>query len=143
MDKTAAVQNFPVFAWNSSALQVCICRVTVFGSDSCFKNRLCAAVWLPAAGWNQPVKHLPLQLEGGCMYSKLFSMRIFKLCQKYHIKTEDLESKNEEGALALRELLSGKYEDPDIQLLHKAAGVFGMTLAEFLDFPEMNEYLPD
>ena len=77
------------------------------------------------------------------MYSKLFSMRILELCQKLDIKMEELENKNMEGASALKELLYGHYEDPDIQLLHKAAGVFGMTLAEFLDFPEMNEYLPD
>ena len=70
-------------------------------------------------------------------------MRILELCKKNDISIEELKIKNCAGAWALKELLSGKYEDPDIQLLHKAAGVFGMTLAEFLDFPEMNDCLPD
>ncbi len=37
-------------------------------------------------------------------------------------------------------ILHGESENPKIQTLHKIALAFGMTLAEFLDYEEMNMY---
>nr|WP_296040379.1 helix-turn-helix transcriptional regulator [uncultured Blautia sp.] len=37
-------------------------------------------------------------------------------------------------------ILRGKSKNPKVRTLHKIATVFGMTLSEFLDFPELNEY---
>ena len=40
-------------------------------------------------------------------------------------------------------ILRGKSKNPKVRTLHKIATVFGMTLSEFLDFPELNDYSID
>ena len=40
-------------------------------------------------------------------------------------------------------ILRGKSQNPKVRTLHKIATVFGMTLSEFLDFPELNDYSID
>ena len=40
-------------------------------------------------------------------------------------------------------ILRGKSKNPKVRTLHKIANVFGMTLSEFLDFPELNNYSID
>ena len=77
------------------------------------------------------------------MYDRLFSKRINDLCRSHGIQMEKLESGDIPGTSAIRELLSRKQEDPDIQLLHRSAIFFHLTLAEFLDFTELNDYIPD
>ncbi|MCF7629718.1 hypothetical protein L3K75_06745 [[Ruminococcus] lactaris] len=37
-------------------------------------------------------------------------------------------------------MLRGTSKNPKVHTLHKIANVFGMTLSEFLDFPELNDY---
>ena len=40
----------------------------------------------------------------------------------------------------LDNLMRGETVNPKIRTLHKIASAFGMTLAEFLDYRELNEY---
>ena len=44
---------------------------------------------------------------------------------------------------AREEARKGKSKNPKVRTLHKIANVFGMTLSEFLDFPELNDYSID
>lgn len=37
-------------------------------------------------------------------------------------------------------IIRGTSKNPKVRTLHKIANVFGMTLSEFLDFPELNAY---
>ena len=36
--------------------------------------------------------------------------------------------------------MRGTSKNPKVRTLHKIANVFNMTLSEFLDFPELNNY---
>ena len=50
------------------------------------------------------------------------------------------------AAFAARTMLSSVdclTKNPRVATLHRIALAFGMTLAEFLDFPELNEYAFD
>lgn len=40
-------------------------------------------------------------------------------------------------------ILRGSSKNPKIKTLHKIATTFNMTLSEFLDFPELNDYQPE
>ena len=40
-------------------------------------------------------------------------------------------------------IIRGKSKNPKVRTLHRIANVFGMTLSEFLDFPELNDYSID
>ena len=40
-------------------------------------------------------------------------------------------------------IIRGTSKNPTVRTLHIIAGTFGMTLSEFLDFPELNEYSAD
>lgn len=37
-------------------------------------------------------------------------------------------------------IIHGSSKNPGVQTLHKIAVTFNMTLAEFLDFPELNDF---
>ena len=37
-------------------------------------------------------------------------------------------------------IIRGTSKNPKAKTLHKIAGAFNMTLSEFLDFPELNNY---
>ena len=37
-------------------------------------------------------------------------------------------------------IIRGTSKNPKVRTLHKISNVFGMTLSEFLDFPELNNY---
>ena len=40
-------------------------------------------------------------------------------------------------------IIRGKSKNPKVRTLHRIANVFGMTLSEFLDFSELNDYSID
>ena len=40
----------------------------------------------------------------------------------------------------LDNLINGRSFNPTIRTLHKIALAFGMTVSEFLDFPELDDY---
>ena len=53
-------------------------------------------------------------------YSELYAMRIRQLCKQRGI--------------------NGRTKNPGVVNLHKIALTFNMTIAEFLDFKELNEF---
>ena len=42
--------------------------------------------------------------------------------------------------LTIDNIMHGSSKNPGVQTLHKIALTFNMTVAEFLDFPELNDY---
>lgn len=77
------------------------------------------------------------------MYSKLIILRVMEIFHQRNLGDGWLKSCPEPAASTIKDILSGKCKDPDIFTLHKIASAFHLTLAEFMDFPEMNEYVPD
>jgi transcriptional regulator with XRE-family HTH domain len=72
------------------------------------------------------------------MYSEVLAMRILSLCRERRITVNKLATLSGLGQSSVDNIKS-KCKSPGIKTLHRIAQGFGMTLSEFLDFPEMNE----
>ena len=59
-------------------------------------------------------------------------IRIYKLSAMSGVKQSTLDN-----------IVRGQTHNPNAHTLHKIALAFNMTLAEFLDFPELNKYTFD
>ena len=66
--------------------------------------------------------------------------RIRFLCKKRNINLNQLSEMSGVSHSTLENLVKFKTFNPRIMTLHKVAIAFNMTVAEFLDFPEMNDY---
>lgn len=77
------------------------------------------------------------------MYTKLLSMRIQQLCAKRGITINKLANLSGLRQSTVSSLFLGNSKNPTVRTLHKIASTFNMTLSEFLDFPELNEYFPE
>lgn len=73
-------------------------------------------------------------------YSELYALRIRQLCKKCKITINKLATLAGLKQSTIDNILRGKSKNPKVRTLHKIANVFGMTLSEFLDFPELNDY---
>ena len=73
-------------------------------------------------------------------YSELYVQRIKALCKKRGISINKLATMSDVKQSTLDNIVRGLTKDPRVKTLHKIALAFNMTLAEFLDFPELNEY---
>ncbi len=73
-------------------------------------------------------------------YSELYSMRIKSLCAKRHISINKLALMSDVRQSTIDNIIQGKSKNPTVRSLHKIAVAFNMTLAEFLDFKELNEF---
>lgn len=73
-------------------------------------------------------------------YSEIIVRRIQQLCQKKGCSINKLATMSDVKQSTLDNLMRGITKNPGIVSLHKIANVFNMTLAEFLDFDELNEY---
>ena len=76
-------------------------------------------------------------------YSELLSMRIYQLCDKRGISINRLATLSGLRQSTIDNIIRGVSKSPGIKTLHCIATTFNMTLSEFLDFPERNEYSPD
>lgn len=76
-------------------------------------------------------------------YSKIISLRIKQLCQNHHITVNKLATLSGLKQSTVDNILRGTSKNPKIKTLHKIAITFNMTLSEFLDFQELNEYQPE
>lgn len=76
-------------------------------------------------------------------YSKLLGLRIRQLCTKHQITFNKLATMSGLKQSTVDNILRGTSKNPTIKTLHKIAITFNMTLSEFLDFPELNEYQPE
>ena len=73
-------------------------------------------------------------------YSDIIVARIRNLCAKRGISINKLATMSGVKQSTLDNIVRGCTRNPRIQTLHRIATAFNMTLAEFLDFDELNQY---
>lgn len=73
-------------------------------------------------------------------YSEIYVKRIRKLCKDRNIAINKLATMSDVKQSTLDNIVRGLTKNPTVITLHKIALAFNMTLAEFLDFKELNDY---
>jgi len=73
-------------------------------------------------------------------YEAIIANRILSLCRKRKITVNRLAGMSGLRQSTVESVVKGTSRNPTIKTLHKIATAFNMTLAEFLDFPELNDY---
>lgn len=73
-------------------------------------------------------------------YSQIIVKRIRKLCKKRGITINRLAAMSDVKQSTLDNIVRGVTKNPRIKTLHKIALAFNMTLAELVDFDELNDY---
>ena len=73
-------------------------------------------------------------------YSELYVTRIRQLCRQRGIAINKLATMSDVKQSTLDNIVRGLTKNPRVKTLHKLAIAFNMTLAEFLDFPALNDY---
>lgn len=73
-------------------------------------------------------------------YSDLYVKRIRTLCKKRGLAINKLATMSDVKQSTLDNIVRGLTKNPRVKTLHKIALAFNMTLAEFLDFEELNAY---
>ena len=73
-------------------------------------------------------------------YAEIIVKHISQLCQKKGYSVNKLASLSGVKQSTLDNIMRGLTKNPGIITLHKIANAFNMTLAEFLDFDELNLY---
>lgn len=76
-------------------------------------------------------------------YSQIYALHIKRLCKKQGITVNKLATLAGLKQSTVNNIICGTSRNPKVRTLHKLAAVFGMTLSEFLDFPELNDYSID
>ena len=73
-------------------------------------------------------------------YADIYVQRIRKLCKERGIAINKLATMSDVKQSTLDNIMQGNTKNPRVKTLHKIALAFNMTLAEFLDFRELNDY---
>ena len=73
-------------------------------------------------------------------YSQLDVNRIRQLCRERNIAINRLATMSDVKQSTLDNIVRGNTKNPRVKTLHKIAIAFNMTLAEFLDFPALNDF---
>ena len=73
-------------------------------------------------------------------YSDIYVKRIRRLCKDRGIAINKLAVMSDVKQSTLDNIVRGLTKNPRVKTLHKIAIAFNMTLAEFLDFDELNDY---
>ncbi len=73
-------------------------------------------------------------------YAELYVKRIRDLCAKRGISINKLSTMSDVKQSTLDNIVRGITKNPKAKTLHKLAIAFNMTLSEFLDFDELNDY---
>ena len=73
-------------------------------------------------------------------YSEIIVMRISMLCKQRGIAYNKLATMCNLNQSTIDNIVRGITKDPRVQTLHHIAIGLNMTLAEFLDFKELNEF---
>ncbi|MCU6725896.1 conjugal transfer protein TrbA [uncultured Clostridium sp.] len=76
-------------------------------------------------------------------YSDIYALRIRQLCKNRKITINKLATLAGLKQSTIDNIIRGKSKNPKVRTLHRIANVFGMTLSEFLDFSELNDYSID
>ena len=74
------------------------------------------------------------------IYAGLYAKRIRSLCKKRGISINQLAKMSNVRQSSIDNIVNGRTGNPGVVNLHKIATAFNMTLAEFLDFKELNEF---
>lgn len=73
-------------------------------------------------------------------YYSIYVDRIRELCKRRGISINKLAQMSDVKQSTLDNIVRGLTKNPRVKTLHKVALAFNMTLSEFLDFPELNDY---
>lgn len=73
-------------------------------------------------------------------YANIYVKRIRALCKERGIAINKLATMSDVKQSTLDNIVRGITKNPGVRTLHKVAIAFNMTLAEFLDFDELNDY---
>ena len=73
-------------------------------------------------------------------YSKIYVNRIKSLCDSRGISINQLATMSGVSQSTIDNLVNYRTFNPTATTLHKIALAFSMTLAEFVDFQELNDY---
>lgn len=73
-------------------------------------------------------------------YSMIYVKRIRQLCKERGFAINMLAKRAGLNQSTIDNIVRGLTKDPRISTLHKIALAFNMTVAEFLDFDELNDY---
>ena len=73
-------------------------------------------------------------------YSDIYVRRIRSICAERGISINKLATMSDVKQSTLDNIVRGLTKNPRVMTLHKIALAFGMTLAEFLNFDELNDY---
>lgn len=73
-------------------------------------------------------------------YSEIYMRRIRQLCKERGIAINKLATMSDVKQSTLDNIVRGITKNPRVKTLHKVAIAFNMTLSEFLNFDELNDY---
>lgn len=73
-------------------------------------------------------------------YYEIYVQRIRTLCRERGIAINKLATMSNVKQSTLDNIVRGITKNPRIKTLHKIALAFNMTVAEFLDFEQLNQY---
>lgn len=73
-------------------------------------------------------------------YWQIYIDRIRSLCTRRGISINKLAAMSDVKQSTLDNIVRGVTKNPRVKTLHKIALAFNMTLAEFLDFDELEQY---
>ena len=73
-------------------------------------------------------------------YSELYVQRIRSLCNQRKIAINKLAAMSGVKQSTLDNIMRGITKNPWVKTIHKIAIAFNMTLSEFLDFEELNDF---
>lgn len=73
-------------------------------------------------------------------YNDIYVMRIKQLCKERNISINKLAYISDVRQSTIDNIMQGNTKNPGVKTIHKISLAFNMTLAEFLDFSELNEY---
>ena len=73
-------------------------------------------------------------------YSKIYVARIQTLCKQRGISINKLATMSDVKQSTLDNIVRGLTKNPRVKTLHKIAIAFNMTLSEFLDYEDLNNF---
>lgn len=76
-------------------------------------------------------------------YVDIYVKRIRELCKQRGIAINKLATMSDVKQSTLDNIVRGLTKNPRVKTLHKIAIAFNMTLSEFLDYKELNDYAFD
>lgn len=73
-------------------------------------------------------------------YAQIIVNRILSLCKSRGVSINKLSEMSGVSQSTLDNLVNGNTFNPRVRTLHRIALAFSMTLAEFLDYRDLNDY---